>query len=276
MSGSDEGEATTMPGTSLSKRLALPFTSGLIDALFPPACPACRGETATGQTLCPDCWSATAFLSGNGCVACGREIPGLGAADDASDADIRCDTCQTHPPVWDRGAAVFAYEGAGRRLVLGLKHGDRLDMLPMLGGWMLRAGRELVTKADLVIPVPMHWTRRMKRRFNQSAELARALCLTADRMGAFAPGLVRRTRRTGSQDGRDRAGRAENLRGCIGVTGDGGALAGRKVLLIDDVLTTGATMNAVAGVCRDAGASTVDILVLSLVSFDEAPYLRNA
>jgi len=88
--------------------------------------------------------------------------------------------------------------------------------------------------------------------------------------------LLRRTRRTASQDGRDRAGRAENIRGCIGFAGDGGDLAGRRVLLIDDVLTTGATLNAVAGVCRLAGASAVDILVLALVSFDEAPYLRSA
>jgi predicted amidophosphoribosyltransferase len=268
----DESEEAAMARTSPSGWLAMPLAGGLVGALFPPACPACRGETATGQTLCPNCWAETAFLSGNGCIACGREIPGLGTAD----AGFRCDTCQTHPPVWDRGAAVFAYEGAGRRLVLGLKHGDRLDMLPMLGGWMLRAGRELMAEADLVIPVPMHWTRRLKRRFNQSAELARALCLAADRSDAFAPGLLRRTRRTGSQDGRDRAGRAENLRGCIGLTGDGGALAGRRVLLIDDVLTTGATLNAVAGVCRHAGALTVDILVLALVSFDEAPYLRSA
>ena len=140
---------------------------------------------------------------------------------------------------------------------------------------MLRAGRGLIAEADLVIPVPMHWARRLKRRFNQSAELARALCLAAERRDAFAPGLLRRTRRTGSQDGRDRAGRAANRLGCIGLTGNGVALAGCRVLLVDDVLTTGATMNAVAGVCRNAGAASVDILVLSLVSFDEAPYLRN-
>jgi predicted amidophosphoribosyltransferase len=98
-----------------------------------------------------------------------------------------------------------------------------------------------------MIPVPMHWTRRLKRRFNQSAELARAASHAAGRPGAFAPDLLRRTR-----------------------------IAGMRVLLIDDVLTTGATLNATAAVCHEAEASAVDILVLSLVSFDEAPYLRNA
>ena len=269
----DESEEAAVAITPPTRIPTFRFMGGLVDALFPPACPACRGETATGQTLCQACWAETTFLSGNGCITCGREIPGLGN----NEVSFHCDTCQAHPPLWDRGAAVFAYEGAGRRLVLGLKHGDRLDMLPMLAGWMRRAGRELADNADLVIPVPMHWTRRLKRRFNQSAELARALSLTTGRPGAYSSGLLRRTRRTASQDGRDRAGRAENIRGCIELApGAAAAIAGRRVLLIDDVLTTGATLNAAAGVCRMAEAATIDILVLALVSFDEAPYLRSA
>ncbi len=162
--------------------------------------------------------------------------------------------------------------------MLGLKHGDRLDMLPMLAVWMLRAGRSLAAEADLVIPVPMHyWTRRLKRRFNQSTELAQAFCNAAGRQEAFAPILLRCARRTASQDGRDWAGRAENLKGAIELAPAAATrIAGQRVLLVDDVLTTGATLNAVAGVCLQAGSSAVDILVLALVSFDEAPYLRNA
>lgn len=248
------------------------LAGSLTDALFPPACPACRGDTAQPRTLCPDCWAETAFLTGRGCRACGREVPGLGIRD----TSFLCDTCQKYPPAWDRGAAVFAYQGAGRRLILGFKHGDRLDIVPMLAAWMHRAGRNLVDEADLILPVPMHWTRRLARRFNQSAELARALTREAGCPDRFAPTLLDRARRTGSQDGRDRAARAENVANAFALRrGAGQRLRGRRVLLIDDVLTTGATLDACARLCRGAQAGTVDILVLALVSFDEAPYLRD-
>ena len=147
----------------------------------------------------------------------------------------------------------------------------------MLAGWMLRAGRHLVPEADLVAPVPMHWSRRVRRRFNQSEELARALCRARGRPGLLAPRLLSRTRRTPSQDGRDRSARAENVQSAFRLTaGAAGRIAGKHILLVDDVLTTGATLGACARLCREAEAATVDILVLALVSFDEAPYLRDA
>ncbi len=248
---------------------------GAADAILPPGCTACGADTATGWSLCARCWGETAFLASNGCVTCGREIPALGSRPDAAPHGLRCASCQRHPPLWDRGAAVLAYEGAGRHLVLGLKHGDRLDTLPMLGSWMLRAGGGLLAEADLIIPVPMHWTRRLARRFNQSAELALAAARAAGRAAAFAPDLLRRVRRTPSQDGRDRAARAENLKGAFALApGVAPRIAGRRVLLVDDVLTTGATLNGCTEVCRGAGAAAIHILVLALVSFDEAPYLR--
>ena len=241
------------------------------EVLFPPACPICREETGIAEMLCPDCWTDVAFLGPSGCETCNRPVPGAQPGD-----SVRCDDCTRHPPGWRRGAAAFQYADVGRRLVLALKHGDRLDLAPMLGGWLLRAGRALVLEADLVAPVPLHWSRRLKRRTNQAAVLAHAVCRKAERRDAFAPRLLLRTTRTQSQDGKNRAARTANIAGAFTPGPDARQIEGKRILLIDDVLTTGATLSEAARVCMAQGAASIDILVLALVVSEEYPYILAA
>lgn len=232
----------------------------LIEALYPPACIACRAEVDTPHGLCPDCWRDTVFVAGPVCDRCGA--PTLGG----EDVDV-CDACLHQAPSFRRGRAAMLYEGGGRRLALALKHGDRLDIARPAAVWMRRAGRPLIDSADLIAPVPLHWTRRAKRRCNQAAELAREVARLADRRAALAPDLLLRTRATGSQGGLNREERRANLEGAFAVSPRWrDRLAGRRVLLIDDVMTSGATLSACADALTAAGAAEADALVMARVA----------
>jgi len=237
--------------------------SAIADLLYPSSCVACRAETEGPPGLCAACFREAVFLTGAVCDLCGAPVP-----DSGEEAPV-CDACAHAPPGFDRGRAALLYDGVGRRIALQLKHADRLDLARPASRWMLRAGGDMAEEADLIAPLPMHWTRLIRRRSNQAAELARAVAKAAGERRAYAPDLLRRTRRTDSQDGRTRAERFENVAGAFAVTRRWRALlAGAHVLLVDDVMTTGATLGACAEACRDAGAASVNALVLARVARD--------
>ncbi|PIW25910.1 MAG: amidophosphoribosyltransferase [Rhodospirillales bacterium CG15_BIG_FIL_POST_REV_8_21_14_020_66_15] len=235
----------------------------LLDVILPPHCLACGVTVDEPGSLCPGCWDTVTFLGPPACARCG-----LPFEFDVGEGTL-CAACIRRPPVYERARAVFAYDDASRDMILGFKHADRTEAAPAFGRWLARAGAELIGQADLVAPVPLHWTRLWRRRYNQSALLARALVRLArpgDRSLAVIPDLLVRRRRTPSQGGLGAAQRARNVRGAFRVNPRFQArLRGARVLLVDDVFTTGATVEACARVLLRAGAGAVDVLTLARV-----------
>ena len=170
-----------------------------------------------------------------------------------------------HPPVWTRARAVARYEdGPARRLVHRLKYGDRLELSANMGRWMARAGAELLAEGQLLVPIPLHRRRLFTRRFNQAAALADAVS-KASGVPADALALVR-VKPTVPQVGLSRAQRADNVQGAFRVSEAARPrIVGRRLVLVDDVMTSGATANACARVLLRAGAEQVDVLVFARV-----------
>lgn len=234
----------------------------VIRFLYPPQCLSCGVETTLDFALCGACWGETPFLSGLVCDSCGQPLVGAPGPEAA-----HCDTCLSHPPPWQRGRAAIAYEGVGRRLVLGLKHGDRSDLVPALAQWLAPLARELSDNETLLAPVPLHRRRLFLRRYNQSALIAHALGRICGL--AHCPDLLMRRRATRPQEGMTREQRHENQSGAIAVSPKRKAcIGGRPVLLLDDVMTSGATLSACAEASLAAGAGSVNVLVLARVARD--------
>lgn len=230
--------------------------------VFPPRCICCGAAVASDFGLCGTCWSEAGFILGAACDSCGAPLPGQ-----AGDERLTCDDCLRAPRPWAQGRAALRYDGTARRLILGLKHGDRLDLVRPLGGWLARAACDLATPGTVVVPVPLHRLRLLKRRYNQSALLAQGVA-RAHGLDCV-PDLLIRTRATPSQEGRSREERIANMSDAITVNPRRAArVKGRNVLLIDDVMTSGATLAAATGALLAAGAAEVRVAALARVAKD--------
>ncbi|WP_132255181.1 ComF family protein [Methylobacterium segetis] len=228
--------------------------------VYPPACAACGAATADPGAFCPGCWASLRLIEAPLCPRYGTPF-----ALDLGLGPLLSPRAIAEPPVFGRARAVALYDGAAREIVHRLKYEDRLDLAVPMARMMASRGREVVAEADCVVPVPLHRWRLFRRRFNQAALLARPIARGAGL--PFEPGALTRVRATRSQVGLSRAGRAATLQGAFRVAQTARArLQGRRVLLVDDVTTTGATANAAARALLRGGAASVDLLTFALVA----------
>lgn len=229
---------------------------GLLRLALPPVCPLTGDRVQEYGTLAPTAWTELSFITRPCCV-----VTGVPFERDFGDGTVS-PAALAHPPRYDHARAALHFDGPARRLVHQLKYGDRPELAAMMGHWLVVAGGELLADADRLAPVPLHARRLFKRRFNQSALLAAAV---AGRSGVqLDVDLLRRVRPTPSQVGLSRAGRQRNVQGAFHL-GPSKSVAGHHIVLVDDVLTSGATVDACAAVLRRAGARRVDVLTLARV-----------
>nr|WP_272212151.1 ComF family protein [Marinicella sp. W31]MDC2878057.1 ComF family protein [Marinicella sp. W31] len=226
--------------------------------VFPPVCAACGKTTGTHRALCVNCWSNIRFIERPYCAVLGTPFShDLGP-------EIMSAEAIAHPPDFDRLRSAAFYSGTVRNLVHALKYRDNTHLAVMMATWMQRADDGMIARCDGIAAVPLHTTRLMSRRFNQSAELARNLARLSSK--PFLPGLLRRKRRTSQQVGLTRSAREDNVRGAFALARDHeDQVFGKSILLIDDVYTTGATVSAAARVLRRKGASEINVLTFARV-----------
>lgn len=229
--------------------------------LYPPQCLSCGGLVDSDFALCPDCWRDTPFITGLVCDTCGTPLPGEDAG------PVHCDDCLTLARPWAQGRAALLYRDRARQLTLALKHGDRTDLARPAARWLHRAALPILRPGMIVAPVPLHWMRLFRRRYNQSALLSAALARAAGL--SHIPDLLIRPRRTPTQDGRDRDGRFRNMSDAIHAhPRHRPQLRGADILIVDDVMTSGATLAAATEACLAAGATRVSVAVLARVAKD--------
>lgn len=240
------------------KTYGVPLLGPVLDLVLPPTCAGCGAMVAEPDTLCVDCWSQLTFLGHPCCEACGHPF-------DYAVPDLTlCGPCVRERPPYRRARSALLYDDASRDFILRFKHADKTDTVGLLAKWLQMAGGDVLSDADVLVPVPLHWTRLLARRYNQAALLAHAVGRASG--VAVAVDALKRRKRTPSQGGLGLKARARNVRGAFEVPPKRlRSVRGKRVVLVDDVYTTGATVRAAAKVLTRAGAASVDVLTLARV-----------
>ncbi len=259
------GDEDTRPaGSALQSRLSRGLVGAaraIADTIVPLLCLNCRLPLGTHDALCAACWRQVRFIRAPLCDRLGTPLPFDGGAS----GPVVSAAALADPPQWDRARAVAQFGPVVRELIHGFKYGDRHDARRLFGRWLAGAGTELLADADFLVPVPLHRWRLLGRKFNQAqllaGEISRITHIPVD------PFVLERVKSTPSQVGLSEAERRHNLSGAIRIADKARArIDGAKVVLIDDVITTGSTAAACARVLRRAGAERIDVLALAIVT----------
>lgn len=236
----------------------LPWPQLFLDLILPPRCFGCGDVTSEHHVLCPHCWKDCTFLSSPWCTLCGwpfpYEIP----------EQALCPSCSRLPPLFIQCRSALAYQDGTRGFILKLKQGDGTHLAPGLSRLMIRAGQDILSQTDLLVPVPLHWRRLFLRQYNQATLLSHQI--TRQTNIPTHTDLIKRHRSTRKQGHQNRKERSANVRGAFTIPPDKAPfLKGKRLTLIDDVFTTGATLSECARILRKGGAKEVRALTLARV-----------
>lgn len=233
-----------------------PLLSPLLNLALPPRCPMTGRLVSRNGALDPEYWAQLTFIQSPLCTCCGNPFAASAAG------DMSCGACLREPPDFTSARAALKYDDASAKMILRLKYADGTILAPLFANWLQQAGAKLIEDSDLIVPVPLHRWRLLKRRYNQAGLLAQRLSqLTKLPHEPFA---LQRIKATPPQGHKSKAARLDNVQGAF--TALSGKVQGKRILLIDDVLTSGATVNACARALYKGGAAKVHVLTIARVA----------
>ncbi len=249
---------------SFIKYSALPVISNV---LFPPHCAVCAEPVDSSHSLCINCFEDINFIADPKCTICGVPFTfdlSSNSNGKASEADSICAACMTLAPAFSRHRSALIYDNASRKLITNIKYGDKTNLIPLAARLMISAGVDILSKADYIIPVPIHWRRMLKRKFNQSQLLALEINKLMGSSAELMPNMLQRIKHTPPQASLDWRDRQKNVKNAFGINHkQADIIKGKNVVLVDDVITTGATIRSCVKALKQAKPNNVYVLTLA-------------